>query len=234
MSNLDITILSRVCARSSVSAASSSPRTRRVISSTSIVASRDGQHTTHYSVVDAKGNAVSTTTTLNNSYGSAVWVRGGGYFLNDEMDDFAAKPGFPNMFGLVQGEQNAIVPGKRMLSAMTPTIVLDPRGQVLLVVGGAGGPTIITGTSQIVLNVIDYKMSLADAMRAPRVHHQSLPDSLTHERNGLAVPVLDSLRAMGHAMRQVNSLVNINAIMRVRGGWDGVFEPRSSGGAVGY
>jgi gamma-glutamyltranspeptidase/glutathione hydrolase len=207
---------------------------RRHTPTTSIVASGDGQHTTHYSVVDAKGNAVSTTTTLNNSYGSAVWVRGGGYFLNDEMDDFAAKPGFPNMFGLVQGEQNAIVPGKRMLSAMTPTIVLDPRGNVLLVVGGAGGPTIITGTSQIVLNVIDYKMSLADAMRAPRVHHQSLPDSLTHERNGLSAPVLDSLRAMGHAMRQVNSLVNINAIMRVRGGWDGVFEPRSSGGAVGY
>lgn len=207
---------------------------RRHTPTTSIVASRDGQHTTHYSVVDAKGNAVSTTTTLNNSYGSAVWVRGGGFFLNDEMDDFAAKPGSPNMFGLVQGEQNAIVQGKRMLSAMTPTIVLDPRGNVLLVVGGAGGPTIITGTSQIVLNVIDYRMSLADAMRAPRVHHQSLPDSLTHERNGLAVPVLDSLRAMGHAMRLVNSLVNINAIMRVRGGWDGVFEPRSSGGAVGY
>lgn len=201
---------------------------------TQILAVHEPQHTTHYSVVDAHGNAVSTTTTLNNGYGSAVWVRGAGFFMNDEMDDFAAKPGEPNMFGLVQGEQNAIAPGKRMLSAMTPTVVLDPKGQVLLVVGGAGGPTIITGTSQVILNVIDYHMSLADAMRAPRLHHQSLPDSLEFERGGLTPAVLDSLRAMGHTPKQVNSLVNINAIMRVGGGWDGVNEPRSSGGAVGY
>lgn len=207
---------------------------RRHTPTATIVATREPQHTTHYSVVDAHGNAVSTTTTLNNGYGSAVWVRGGGFFLNDEMDDFAAKPGEPNMFGLVQGEQNAVAPGKRMLSAMTPTIVLDPRGQVLLVVGGAGGPTIITGTSQIVLNVIDYRMSLADAMRAPRLHHQSLPDSLQFERGGVSPAVIDSLRAMGHRPKEVNSLVNINAIMRVNGGWDGVREPRSTGGAVGY
>jgi len=199
-----------------------------------LVASREPMHTTHYSVVDDKGNAVSTTTTLNSGFGSAVWVRGGGYFLNDEMDDFAAKPGSPNMFGLVQGEQNAIQPGKRMLSAMTPTIVLNPKGQVLLVVGGAGGPTIITGTSQVVLDVIDYRMSLADAMRAPRLHHQSLPDSLSFERGGLDPAVADSLRAMGHSLKQVGSLVNINAIMRTDAGWDGVFEPRSRGGAVGY
>jgi gamma-glutamyltranspeptidase/glutathione hydrolase len=199
-----------------------------------LVASREPMHTTHYSVVDDHGNAVSTTTTLNNGFGSAVWVRGAGFFLNDEMDDFAAKPGSPNMFGLVQGEQNAIAPGKRMLSAMTPTIVLNPSGQVLLVVGGAGGPTIITGTSQVVLNVIDYRMSLADAMRAPRIHHQSIPDSLSFERNGLDPAVADSLRSMGHALKQVPSLVNINAIMRVDSGWDGVFEPRSRGGAIGY
>ncbi|MFL5579189.1 MAG: gamma-glutamyltransferase, partial [Gemmatimonadaceae bacterium] len=107
----------------------------------------EGMHTTHYSVVDGRGNAVATTTTLNNSYGSGVWVRGAGFIMNDEMDDFAAQPGKPNMFGLVQGEANAIAPGKRMLSAMTPTVVLDPAGRVLLVVGAAGGPTIITGTS---------------------------------------------------------------------------------------
>ena len=199
-----------------------------------LVASREGQHTTHYSVVDAHGNAVATTTTLNNSYGSAVWVRGGGFFLNDEMDDFAAKPGTPNMYGLVQGEQNAVAPGKRMLSAMTPSIVLDPKGNVLIVAGGAGGPTIITGTMEVIINVLDYRMSLADAMRAPRVHHQSLPDSLTFERGGLNPAVMDSLRAMGHALRQTQSLVNINAIMRVKGGWEGVSEPRASGGAVGY
>jgi gamma-glutamyltranspeptidase/glutathione hydrolase len=197
-------------------------------------AGRDGMNTTHYSVVDALGNAVAVTTTLNGNYGSGVWVRGAGFFLNNEMDDFAAQPGSPNMFGLVQGEQNAIAPGKRMLSAMTPTVVLDSVGQILMVVGGAGGPTIITGTSQVILNVIDYRMSLADAMRAPRVHHQSLPDSLVWERGGLTDAVADSLRSMGHGLDQTSSLVDINAIMRVRGGWHGVHEPRSRGGAVGY
>ncbi|MBL0938147.1 MAG: gamma-glutamyltransferase [Gemmatimonadaceae bacterium] len=195
---------------------------------------REPEHTTHYSVVDAAGNAVATTTTLNNSWGSGVWVRGAGFMLNDEMDDFAAQPGKPNMFGLVQGEQNAIQPGKRMLSAMSPTIVLDRNNQVLLVVGAAGGPTIITGTSQVILNVIQHRMNLADAMRAPRIHHQALPDSLTFEAGGIAPAVLDSLRNMGHSMRQLRALVNVNAIMRVKGGWEGVPEPRRAGGAVGY
>jgi gamma-glutamyltranspeptidase/glutathione hydrolase len=184
--------------------------------------------------VDAAGNAVATTTTLNNSFGSGVFVRSGGYFLNDEMDDFAARPGRPNMFGLVQGEQNAIAPGKRMLSAMSPTIVLDPAGGLLLVVGAAGGPTIITGTSQVILNVIDHRMGLADAMRAPRIHHQALPDHIRYEEGGLTQPVLDSLEAMGHALAPVQRLVNVNAIMRVKGGYEGMSEPRASGGAVGY
>ena len=195
---------------------------------------REPEHTTHYSVVDSKGNAVSTTTTLNNSWGSGVWVRGAGFMLNDEMDDFAVQPGTANMYGLVQGEANAIQPGKRMLSAMSPTIVLDKSGQVLLVVGAAGGPTIITGTTQVILNVIDHHMSLADAMRAPRVHHQALPDSLTYEDGGIRPAVLDSLTAMGYSMRKLRVLVNINAIMRVKGGWEGMPEPRRSGGAVGY
>jgi len=194
----------------------------------------EGTHTTHYSVVDARGNAVATTTTLNNSYGSGVYVRGAGFILNDEMDDFAAQPGKPNMFGLVQGERNAIAPGKRMLSAMSPTVVLDPAGGLLLVVGAAGGPTIITGTSQVILNVIDHRMSLADAMRAPRLHHQALPDTLRYETGGLAPAVMDSLRAMGHALGERGSLVNVNAIMRVPGGYHGVHEPRAAGGAVGY
>jgi gamma-glutamyltranspeptidase/glutathione hydrolase len=195
---------------------------------------REPEHTTHYSVVDALGNAVSTTTTLNNSWGSGVWVRGAGFMLNDEMDDFAVQPGTPNMYGLVQGEANAIQPGKRMLSAMSPTIVLDPAGRVMLVVGAAGGPTIITGTTQVILNVIDHHMSLADAMRAPRVHHQALPDSLTYEDGGLRPAVLDSLSQMGYAMRKLRALVNINAIMRVNGVWEGMPEPRRSGVAVGY
>ena len=194
----------------------------------------EGEHTTHYSVVDGMGNAVATTTTLNGGYGSGVWIRGGGFFMNNEMDDFAAQPGSPNMFGLVQGETNAIQPGKRMLSAMAPTIVLDPQGQVLLVTGAAGGPTIITATMEVILNVIEHHMSLADAMRAPRLHHQALPDAIRYEGNGLGGAVLDSLRAMGHTIQAQNGLANVNSIMRVAGGWHGVYEPRSVGGAVGY
>ncbi len=206
----------------------------RVVDSTMQALPREPMNTTHYSVVDRFGNAVATTTTLNGSWGSGVWVRGAGFFLNNEMDDFAAQPGMPNMFGLVQGEQNAIQPGKRMLSAMSPTIVLDSAQQVLLVAGAAGGPTIITGTSQVILNVLDHRMTLADAMRAPRLHHQALPDSLTIEIGGVAPAVQDSLRAMGWALRPLRSLVNVNAIMRVKGGWEGVPEPRRTGGAVGH
>jgi gamma-glutamyltranspeptidase/glutathione hydrolase len=189
----------------------------------------DGQNTTHYSVVDEKGNAVATTTTLNNGFGSGVYLASVGFFMNDEMDDFAAAPGKPNMFGLVQGEANAIAPGKRMLSAMSPTIVLDPQGKLLLVVGAAGGPRIITATSQVVLNVIDHHMSLYDAMHAPRLHHQALPDSLMMERDGFSKPVEDSLRAMGHIVVYTGGLANANAVMRVKGGWEGVSEPRSGG-----
>ncbi len=205
-----------------------------VVDSTMRTIGAEPMNTTHYSVVDRFGNAVATTTTLNGSWGSGVWVRGAGFFLNNEMDDFAAQPGMPNMFGLVQGEQNAIQPGKRMLSAMSPTIVLDSAQQVLLVAGAAGGPTIITGTSQVILNVIDHRMRLADAMRAPRIHHQALPDSLTFEIGGMRQAVQDSLRAMGWALRPIRSLVNVNAIMRVDGGWEGVPEPRRVGGAVGH
>jgi gamma-glutamyltranspeptidase/glutathione hydrolase len=194
----------------------------------------DGMHTTHYSVVDDKGNAVSTTTTINNGYGSGVYLTGTGFFMNDEMDDFAAQPGKPNMFGLVQLEQNAIAPGKRMLSAMTPTIVLDRQGQVLLVVGAAGGPRIITATSQVILNVIDHRMSLADAVRAPRLHHQALPDSIRYE--AMFPSARDSLMAMGHGLASISGLANVNAVMRVKGGWEGMPEPRGTGtaGASGH
>jgi gamma-glutamyltranspeptidase/glutathione hydrolase len=189
----------------------------------------DRMHTTHYSVVDDQGNAVATTTTINNGYGSAVYLKNVGFFMNDEMDDFAVAPGQPNMFGLVQYEQNAIAPGKRMLSAMSPTIVVDPRGELLLVVGAAGGPRIITATSQVILNVIDHRMTLSDAMRAPRLHHQALPDTLFVEANGLLPSAADSLRAMGHGVRFIAGIANVNAVMRVKGGWEGVTEPRSGG-----
>ena len=197
-------------------------------------AAPEPEHTTHYSVVDAAGNAVATTTTINGGYGSAVWVPGGGFFMNNEMDDFAAQPGTANMFGLVQGEANAIQPGKRMLSAMSPTIVLDREGQVLLVVGAAGGPTIITATSQVILNVIEHGMSLVDAMRAPRMHHQALPDAIRYEAQGFAPRELRRLERMGHTLTMQQGIANVNAVMRVPGGWHGVHEPRGSGGAIGY
>jgi len=194
----------------------------------------EGTETTHYSVADASGNAVATTTTLNALYGSGVFVRGGGFFLNDEMDDFAAAPGKPNMFGLVQGEANAIQPGKRMLSAMSPTIVLDRDKSLLLVVGSRGGPRIITSTSQVILNVLDHHMILSDAVSAPRIHHQALPDTLQFERNGLQTAVVDSLRGMGYGVGAIGGVGLINAVMRVRGGYVGMPDPRSSGKAVGY
>jgi gamma-glutamyltranspeptidase/glutathione hydrolase len=197
------------------------------------VARGEETNTTHYSVVDAQGNAVATTTTLNGGYGSGVWIRGAGFFMNNEMDDFAAQPGQPNMFGLVQGEVNAVQPGKRMLSAMSPTIVLDPQGKLLLVTGAAGGPTIITATMEIILNVIEQHMTLADAMRAPRLHHQGLPDQLDFEPDGLTQAVQDSLKAMGHTLG-TRGLATANSIMCVPGGLQGVGEPRSGGVAVGY
>jgi gamma-glutamyltranspeptidase/glutathione hydrolase len=138
------------------------------------------------------------------------------------------------MFGLVQGEANAIAPGKRMLSAMSPTIILDPQGKVFMVLGARGGPRIITSTTQVILNVIDHGMRLSDAVSAPRIHHQALPDSLAYERGGLSAPVLDSLRAMGYHLQPIAGVGLINAIMRVRGGYEGMSDPRSSGRPIGY
>lgn len=196
----------------------------------------EGAHTTHYSVVDRSGNAVATTTTLNDLYGSGVFVSGGGFFLNDEMDDFTAKPGTPNMFGLIQGEANSIAPGKRMLSAMSPTIVLDPKGNLLLITGARGGPRIISATYQIILNVIDHRMSLADAMSAPRVHHQALPDSIRAEMGGFRPEVLARLRGMGHNVYELSGIGSAASIMRVKGGYEGMDDPRLRGaaGAIGF
>ena len=195
---------------------------------------REGNETTHYSVVDTFGNAVATTTTLNDLYGSGVFVSGAGFFLNDEMDDFTSQPGTPNMYGLIQGSANAIAPGKRMLSAMSPTIVLDPRGALLLVTGARGGPRIISATSQIILNVIDHRMTLADAMSAPRIHHQSLPDSIRIETGGVQRSVMTRLTQMGHHVYELSGIASAASIMRVRGGYEGMDDPRSHGGAVGF
>ncbi len=195
---------------------------------------QEGSQTTHYSVVDVDGNAVSTTTTLNNLFGSGVYVRDAGFFLNDEMDDFATRPGRPNMFGLVEGPQNAIAPGKRMLSSMSPTIVLDSTGSVFLVVGARGGPRIITSTAQVIINAIDYRMGLMEALSAPRIHDQARPDSLHYDRGGLGQPVLDSLSAMGYTTISGTASGTCTAVMRTSGGWAGAVDPRAAGGAVGY
>jgi gamma-glutamyltranspeptidase/glutathione hydrolase len=196
----------------------------------------EGTETTHYSVVDAEGNAVSTTTTLNGLYGSGAFVQGAGFFLNNEMDDFSSQPGQPNMFGLVQGEPNAIAPGKRMLSAMSPTIVLDPDGRLFMVLGARGGPRIITSVAQVILNVIANGMSLSDAMNAPRIHHQALPDDVRVDDGGFAPEVLEKLKAMGYTIVPQGYIGgSVVAIRVVHGGLEGMDDPRGfGGGAVGY
>lgn len=193
-----------------------------------------GGHTTHYSIVDAEGNAASVTTTLNDDFGSAVTVAGAGFLLNNEMDDFTTAPGKPNLFGLIEGEANAVAPGKRMLSAMTPSIVLDPGGKLFLVVGSPGGPRIITSVYHVFSNVIDHRMALADAIATPRLHHQALPDSISLERGGFLPATVDALRAMGHGVREWSYKGGVNAVQRAAAGWIGVADPRLGGGAVGY
>lgn len=195
----------------------------------------EGENTTHYSIVDARGNAVAVTTTINSLYGSLVTVEGAGFLLNNEMDDFTAKPGVPNQFGLVQGAANAVQPGKRMLSAMTPTIVLDPSGRVLLVTGTPGGATIITSIAQTVSNVVDFRMDVATATSAPRLHHQHLPDTLRYERDGLSAATEARLRAMGHALGERSGYQgDVQSIVILPGGYQsGVADPRRGGAAVG-
>ena len=195
------------------------------------------KQTTHFSVMDGQGGAAALTTTLNGGFGSAVVVPGTGLLLNDEMDDFAAEPGRPNMFGLVQGEANAIAPGKRMLSSMTPTIVLGDDGKPMLVTGAQGGPTIITTTYQIMSNVIDYDMGISTAVRAPRVHHQHLPDTLQYEKGGLTPSTLDALRAMGYAVEPMSPTGDLGyaaSILRRDGVVHGASDPRVHGSAEGY
>ena len=200
-----------------------------------MVAPQDRVNTTHFSVVDELGNAVAVTTTLNSSYGSKVTVDGAGFVLNNEMDDFSAKPGTPNQFGLVQGENNAIAPGKRMLSAMTPTIVLDPEGSLRMVTGTPGGGTIITTVFQTISNVLDYQMNVVEAVSAPRVHHQHLPDQIFYESGGLDAATVRSLEVLGHTVfeRQGTS-GDVQMILVEDGLLSAWSDPRRGGRAVGY
>lgn len=162
----------------------------------------DGEHTTHFAVVDDQGGAVALTTTINELCGAGVVVGGAGFLLNDEMDDFTGKPGAPNLFGLVQGEANAVAPGKRPLSSMTPTIVMQ-AGHPVLVLGVPGGARIITTVLQVIVNVIDYGMSLSEAIDAPRIHHQWLPDTLAGERFAFSADTAAALKQMGYALEEL-------------------------------
>ena len=215
--------------------------TERASSSSEVKAGRpagyESEDTTHFTVVDAEGNAVANTYTLNNSYGSAAMAKGTGILLNDEMDDFAAKPGTPNLYGLIQGERNAVAPKKRPLSAMTPTIVLRKDGSLWFTAGSPGGPTIINTVLCVITNVIDYEMNIQEAIDAPRIHHQWLPDELVGEPSGFSSDTQRALRARGHTLGKLRYLGDAEGIMieektKVR---LGATDPRRSDGlAVGY
>ncbi|HEY7337288.1 MAG TPA: gamma-glutamyltransferase [Bryobacteraceae bacterium] len=198
-------------------------------------AGAEGSETTHFNVVDAEGNAVAVTYTLNDGFGSGVTVPGAGFLLNDEMDDFSAKPGAPNIFGLVQGESNAIHPGKRPLSAMTPTI-LTRDGKFFMAIGSPGGARIITSVLQVILDVVDFGMNIQDAVDYPRFHHQWIPDQLSLEF-GFSPDTIALLKARGHKVDELSPGRVMSAVEVVAkdGEWlDGAFDRRRPGKAAGY
>ena len=195
----------------------------------------ESPETTHYSVMDAKGNAVAVTTTLNWGYGNKIVVAGAGFLLNNEMDDFAAKPGVPNSYGLLGSEANAIQPRKRMLSSMSPTIV-SQAGRPLLVTGSPGGSTIITTTLQVILNIIDHKMSLNDAVGLPRFHHQWKPNQIFYEPYALSPDTLKQLKQKQHQGLTVSKRLigDANSVLFRDGVLQGVNDPRNQGGTAAY
>jgi gamma-glutamyltranspeptidase/glutathione hydrolase len=196
---------------------------------------RESNNTTHYSVVDAQGNAVAVTTTLNDSFGAAVTAGKLGFLLNDEMDDFTSKPGVPNGYGLIQGEANAIGPGKRPLSAMAPTIVLKD-GKLFMVLGSPGGPRIISTVANILMGVVDYGLDIQQAVNAPRFHHQWQPDEIDIERNGISPDTIKLLQARGHKIKAQGywSDGECIAVDPKTGELLGAPDGRGGGKAVGY
>ena len=198
----------------------------------------EGRETTHYSVVDRWGNAVSVTTTLNSLFGSKVVVDGAGFFLNNEMDDFSVKPGTPNQFGLTGGDANAIEPGKRMVSSMTPTIILK-NSKPYMVLGSPGGPTIITTVLEVIMNVIDFHMDIQEAVDAPRFHHQWLPDTIFYEHGAFTKQTVQQLKAMDYRLverqeHNTQGLVEAILIDSKKNIIYGASDKRGDGEAIGY
>ena len=194
----------------------------------------ESEETTHLSVIDKEGNAVAVTTTLNNSYGSRTVVGGAGFFLNDEMDDFSIKPGVPNLYGAVGGEANAIMPGKRMLSSMTPTIVLKDN-KPFIVVGTPGGTTIPTQIFQTLVNILEFGMSTEDAVYKPKFHHQWLPDEIMYEK-GFPAAVKTALEKKGYIFGKERSGIGRTEIIKVfpDGKFEAVADIRGDDGAEGW
>ncbi len=214
--------------------ARSTIRLDRSTPSTDLASSPEGEHTTHLSAVDADGNVVALTTTVNAWFGSGITVPGAGFLLNNEMDDFAARPGQPNAFGLVQGTSNAIAPGKRMLSSMTPTLVLDGSGHLVMALGAAGGPTITTAVLQILSNRVDFGFGLGQAVAAPRLHHQQFPDAVIVEASGFETWQIEGLKGRGHKVVERDHLADAPSIGVEGPVFLGAADVRRSGGlAIG-
>ena len=208
--------------------------TPSVLVSSGKIPPSESPETTHISVVDANGNAVAITTTLNSSFGNKVMVKGAGFFLNNEMDDFSSKPGSPNQFGLIGGEANSIAPHKRMLSSMTPTIVTY-KDKLKMVVGTPGGSTIITSVYQTLLNVIDHGMGMQEAVNAKRVHHQWYPDEIRVETDALTENVQNDLEKLGHQLRITDKIGRMDCILVLPDGrLEGGADPRGDNTALGY
>jgi gamma-glutamyltranspeptidase/glutathione hydrolase len=199
------------------------------------ITGKESNETTHYSVVDKEGNAVSITTTLNGGYGSKVVISGGGFLMNNEMDDFSIKAGVPNMFGLIGNAANEIQPEKRMLSSMTPTIV-EKDGKFLMAVGTPGGSTIITSVFQTILNVTEHGMTMQQAVNALKFHHQWLPDRTVYEPNAFSEKTVNALKSRAYIIdAQKGTLGRMDCIMlRPDGTLEGASDPRADNTSVGY